>query len=62
MILKDEGYGIMVSAFQSRELGFRMNLCNFDLKTVNQWWKNNRPDYKDTESAIKLKAQQKKKN
>jgi len=36
MIPKDEGYGIMVSAFQSRELGFGMNLSNADLKIVNQ--------------------------
>jgi len=53
MIPKDEGYSIMVSALQSRELGFRMNLSDDDLKTVNQWQKD-RPDYTDTESAIKL--------
>ena len=53
MIPKDEGYSIMVSAFQSRELGFGMNLSDDDLKTVNQW-KKDRPDYTDTESAIKL--------
>ncbi len=33
---KDDGAGIMISAFQSREFGFGLHLCDEELKEVNK--------------------------
>jgi len=37
IIPKDEGFGIMVSAFQSREFGFGFKLTSDDQKVVNEY-------------------------
>ena len=37
VIPKDEGYGIMISAFQSQEFGFGMYLSEDELKRVNKF-------------------------
>ncbi len=37
IIAKDEGFGIMVSAFQSREFGFGFKLTSGDLKFINDY-------------------------
>ncbi len=54
IIPKDEGFGIMVSAFQSREFGLGFELTIDDLKVVNEYRYSSRPNYTETESAIKL--------
>jgi hypothetical protein len=54
IIRKDEGFGIMVSAFQSREFGFGLKFTLEDLKVIN--------DYAETESAMKILGNTKKKD
>ncbi len=54
IIHKDEGFGIMVSSFQSREFGFGFELTIDDLKVVNEYGSSSRPNYTETESVIKL--------
>jgi len=49
LIPKDEGYGIMISAFQSREFGFGMTLTEAQLQTVNAERAGTK--YKDEEAA-----------
>jgi hypothetical protein len=56
VIPKDEGYGIMISAFQSREFGFGMKLTIEELHKVNQYRKTIRPTYSEQESALKIKG------
>jgi hypothetical protein len=33
---KDEGQGLMILAFQSREFGFGMEICEEDLRKINE--------------------------
>jgi hypothetical protein len=54
IIPKDEGIGLMISAFQSREFGFGMSLLPAELGKVNKFWMEKRPLYTETESAIKV--------
>jgi len=61
IIPKDEGFGIMVSAFQSREFGFGFALTLDNLKAVNEFRTLHRPNYTETESAIKILGNAKKK-
>jgi hypothetical protein len=53
-IPKDEGYGLMVSAFQSRELGLGMKLTSDQLLRINTFRNEKRPNYTEIESAIKV--------
>ena len=62
IIPKDEGFGIMVSAFQSREFGFGFALTLDNLKAVNEFRTLHRPNYTETESAIKILGNAKKKD
>ncbi len=43
-IPKGEGFGIMVSAFQSREFRFGFELTVDDLKVVNEYCSSNKPN------------------
>ncbi len=54
-IPKDEGYGLMVSAFQSREFGLSMSLTANQLALINAFRNEKRPTYTEKESALKLK-------
>ena len=53
IIPKDEGYGMMVSAFQHREFGCGVNLNQEELKFVNNRRRQNWPNYKSVDSAMK---------
>jgi hypothetical protein len=61
IIPKDEGYGLMVSAFQSREFGFGLSLTSAQLDTINLDWQSTRPHYTEAESAMKLNGTTEKK-
>jgi hypothetical protein len=50
LVPKDEGQGVMVSAFQSREFGFGLDLTPEQLQMVNQARRGKK--YKDEEAAI----------
>ena len=54
IIPKDEGNGLMVSAFQSRELGFGLELTLTQIQVVNEFRRLKRPQYTEVESAKKL--------
>jgi hypothetical protein len=54
IIPKDEGNGLMVSTFQSREFGFGMSLLLADLKKINKFRMKKRQLYTDAKSAIKV--------
>ncbi len=47
---KNEGQVVMISAFQSREFGFGLDLSEAQIEKVNQEWRGEK--YKDEESAI----------
>jgi hypothetical protein len=51
LVPKDEGQGVMISAFQSREFGFGMPLSEEQLRAVNMVRKDQH--YKDEETAAK---------
>jgi hypothetical protein len=53
-ISKDEGYGLMVSAFQSREFGLGMELTSDQLRIINTFRNEKRPSDTEVESAIKV--------
>ncbi len=53
-IPKDEGCGLMVSAFQSQELGLGMKLTSDQLLRINTFRNEKRPNYTEIESAIKV--------
>ena len=53
-IPKDEGYGLMVSAFQSREFGLGMSLTANQLAIINAFRNEKRPTYTEKESALKV--------
>ena len=38
LVPKDDGQGLMISAFQSREFGFGLEISEEDLKKVNETW------------------------
>jgi hypothetical protein len=48
-IPKDEGYGLMVSAFQSQELRLAMKLTSDQLLRINAFWNEERPSYTEVE-------------
>ena len=54
IIPKDEGYGLMISAFQSREFGFGMTLTPEELEKVNKFRREKRPLYTEAEAAIRV--------
>ncbi len=53
-IPKEEGYGLMVSAFQSREFGLGMSLTADQLAIINAFQNEKRPTYTEKESALKV--------
>jgi hypothetical protein len=62
IIPKHEGYELMVSAFQSRELGFGFELTAEQLNVVNSFCQSIRPHYLETESALKAQSKTEKSN
>jgi hypothetical protein len=56
--LKDGGQGVMISAFQSRELGFGVQIDEHELTFVNTY--QNGKDYCDKKAAVKLRGTSKK--
>ena len=52
VIPKDEGQGLMISAFVSREFGFGMDLSEEDLQKVNR--ERHGKKYSDEEAATKI--------
>jgi hypothetical protein len=54
MIPKDEGLGVMISAFVSREMGFGYNISEEDLVKVNE--RRQGKHYSDEEAAKKIKG------
>jgi hypothetical protein len=54
IISKDEGNGLMISAFQSREFGFGFTLLPSEIEQVNKFRMEKRPLYTEAESAIKV--------
>ena len=50
---KDDGHGIMISAFQSREFGFGLDVTEADLKEVNRRREGFR--YRDTQAALETR-------
>jgi len=54
IIPKDEGNGLMIPAFQSREFGFGMKLSLMEIQKINQFRSEKRPLYAEAESAIKI--------
>ncbi len=58
LIPKDDGQGIMICAFQSREFGFGLQLNQEQLALINQH--RNNKDCCDEKAAIKLRGTSKK--
>ena len=54
VVPKDDGQGVMISAFQSREFGFGLEVTDDDLQAVNAT--RNGVKYKDEKAAIETKA------
>jgi hypothetical protein len=54
IIPKDEGNGLMILAFQSREFGFGFTLLPSEIEQVNKFRMEKRPLYTEAESAIKV--------
>ena len=52
LLPKTSGYGIMISAFQSRELGFGLNITSDDLHEINKMRKGKK--YEDYKAAIEV--------
>ena len=59
MIPKDDGLGVMISTFVSREFGFGYELSGEDLQKVNKEREGNK-QYSDEEAATKVKGNTKK--
>ena len=57
LISKDEGAGVMISAFQSREFGFSLELSDEDLAKVNAYRKDKNYRDKDAATYIHGKAE-----
>ena len=53
IVPKDEGYGIMISTFQSQYFGFRYPLIVPDIQTINEHCAI-RPKYVDTDAATTI--------
>jgi len=53
IIPTDEGYGMMVSTFQSIEFGFGMHANQEEPKIVKKWRRQNQPYFKSVDSAMK---------
>ena len=53
LVQKDEGYGIMISAFQSREFVFWYPLTVPDLQTINEY-QSTHPIYVDTDKLTNI--------
>ena len=51
---KDEGIGLMASAFKGRALGFAMKMIEQQLTMVNEFRKTQRPSYMDKSAALKV--------
>ena len=51
MLPKTDGYGIMISAIQSREFGFGMEISEDHLEEVNIEHRREGNSYLDTEAA-----------
>jgi hypothetical protein len=58
LIPKDDGQGVMISAFQSREFGFGVQISDQELNSINNY--RNGKDYCDQKAAIKLRGTSKK--
>jgi len=56
IIPKDEGNGIIMYAFQSREFGFGLKLSLAEIQQINQFRSEKRPLYAEAESAIKINS------
>ena len=54
IVPKDDGLGVMISAFQSREFGFGLLVTDKQLKEVNKSQRG--PKYLDETAALALKA------
>ena len=54
IVPKDDGLGIVISAFQSREFGFGQEVTDEQLKKVNE--KREGQKYKDITAAIEVGA------
>ena len=54
MIPKNEGLGVMISAFVSCEFGFGMHISPEDLEKINQ--KRERTNYSDEDAAKKIRG------
>jgi hypothetical protein len=50
LVPRDDGEGVMISAFQSREFGFEMQICKKELKKINE--KRKREKYVDESAAM----------
>jgi hypothetical protein len=59
LVPKEEGQGVMISAFQSREFGFGMPLTEEQIQTMNEFRKGKK--YKDEEAAAKYLVSSQKK-
>ena len=51
---KDEGIGLMASAFKGRALGFAMKMVEQQLEMVNEFRRTQRPSYMDKLAALKV--------
>jgi hypothetical protein len=60
IIPKDEGYSLMISAFQSREFDFGMKLTSDDLQVINNYRKKVAPINSEKESAKMIKGKSEK--
>jgi hypothetical protein len=58
LIPKDDGQGVMISAFQSREFGFGVQKSDQELTLINNY--RNGKDYCNQKAAIKLRGTSKK--
>ena len=52
LLPKSDGYGVIISSFQSREFGFGMDINDDELKQINQYIQGKQ--YVDTSVAINL--------
>jgi hypothetical protein len=54
LVPKDDGQGLMISAFQSREFGFGMEICEEDLRKINERRRGQK--YVDETAAVSKKG------
>ena len=60
LLPKDEGQGIMFSAFVSRDFGFGYSLSAEEIKAINDWRSAADMRYKDGDAAKRLNGHDKK--